>query len=97
MVFEPSLVPVLPNNPSVEVVYHTSVSSQWTTQNITAIIDTPYNVIDVSLKLIYLHSDCLVTGPNVLVPTNLLLLRVILPSCKTGLYMAGVFIPKYNM
>ena len=64
MVFEPSLVPVLPNNPSVEVVYHTPVSSQWTTQNITAIVDTPYNVIDVSFYTI-LYSY-LVFGPAIL-------------------------------
>lgn len=49
VVFEPSLAPVLPNDPSLEVVYHTPVSTQWTVQNITAVVDTPYNVIDVRI------------------------------------------------
>ena len=48
VVFEPSLVPVTPNDQSVGAVYYTPASFQWTTQsNITAVVDTPYNVIDV--------------------------------------------------
>ena len=54
--FEPSLAPVTPNDPPVEVVYHTPVSTDWTNAEITAIVDTPYNVIDVRLLCTYTYT-----------------------------------------
>ena len=46
MRFEPALIPITPNDRSVEVIYQVPTNKE-VPENITVIVDTPYNVIDV--------------------------------------------------
>ena len=55
MRFEPALIPITPNDHSVEVVYQVP-TKKAVTENISVIVDTPYNVIDVRyLGCVYDH------------------------------------------
>ena len=50
--FEPALIPITPNETLTEVLYRVPTSAQEELReggNITIIVDTPYNVIDVSV------------------------------------------------
>ena len=49
--FEPALIPITPSDDSVEVLYRVPASAREELReggNITVVVDTPYNVIDVS-------------------------------------------------
>ena len=50
--FEPALIPITPKDPSAKVLYRVYASTLQQVENegnITVVVDTPYNVIDVRL------------------------------------------------